>query len=67
MPTKERRAREAHRFDEILSGGEHHARYHRSQSDPSIDTAAKRLARRAGCDTVRCPCGAEFPAEVRRA
>lgn len=40
-----------------------HNRYHKAQA--TVDTAAKRLARAAGLDKVTCPCGQEFPSEVR--
>lgn len=44
-----------------------HKRYHDAQADPAKDTAAKRLARAAKEAAVFCPCGAKFPAKVKRA
>jgi len=37
-----------------------HARYHNDQADPKRDTPAKRLARAAGYNCVKCSCGASF-------
>lgn len=44
-----------------------HERHHNQQADPTIDTAAKRLARDTDGKraTVVCPCGQEFPAAVQ--
>lgn len=37
---------------------QHHARYHEAQR--TQDTAAKKLARKAGLKFAMCPCGEEF-------
>ena len=42
-----------------------HERYHNAQADPNRDTPAKRLARAAGHNSVRCPCGESFLARVQ--
>lgn len=72
MPTAKRKSAETYRRDTVKrelaavkGGASAHARYHAAQADPTRDTAAKRLRRRGGWDTVTCPCGAEFPAAVR--
>jgi hypothetical protein len=41
-----------------------HRRYHEAQADPLIDTAAKRLARAADVDYVKCGCGERFPSAI---
>lgn len=73
MPTAKRKSAETSRrelgervADVRRRVAEGHARYHRALADPTIDTAAKRIARRSGLDWVRCPCGEEFPSGVRR-
>lgn len=40
--------------------------WHDKQSNPSFDTAAKKLARKSGHKTVRCVCGChqEFPSAL---
>lgn len=71
MPTRARREKEAAAqalaeaaVVERLRAAYGHDRYHQAQADRTIDTAAKRLARRAGLDQVQCPCGAVFPSAV---
>ena len=66
MTRTRNRDTEAARIDEVLSAGDPPARSPRAQADPPVDTVAKRLARHFGDELVRCPCGAEFPAAVRR-
>ena len=73
MPTAKRKSAETSRrelgervADVRIRALEVHARYHGAQANPTIDTAAKRLARGSGVDRVRCPCGEELPSEVRR-
>jgi hypothetical protein len=51
-------------FCGVDTGDFTHHRYHHAQADPAMDTPAKRLARSAGVDLVKCGCGEAFPSAV---